>query len=117
MRTHMRFAGFAAAAILAFASAPASSQNNNWVAAWSTSQQGLAPQAKISNASVRMIARVECGEATRTIPTENNPARGRQESSSIPIGVSGSGMQIIVKRDGGSRKRRREEGQSATLWP
>jgi lysophospholipase L1-like esterase len=62
----MRFAGLAAAAILAFASAPALSQNTNWVAAWSTSQQGLAPQAKLSNASVRMIARVTIpGNAVR----------------------------------------------------
>jgi lysophospholipase L1-like esterase len=57
MRTRARIFGFAAAAVLAMASAPASSQGQNWVAAWSTSQQGLA-QGKISNASVRMIARV-----------------------------------------------------------
>src|ERR1043166_3001359 len=57
MNTRARMSGFAAVAILALASAPASSQGQNWVAAWSTSQQGLS-QAKLSNASVRMIARV-----------------------------------------------------------
>lgn len=65
MKTRVRIAGLAAAAILAFAAAPASSQNTNWVAAWGTSQQGLSDQ-KISNASLRLIARVTIpGDAVR----------------------------------------------------
>src|SRR6185295_4262801 len=43
----------------------AQNANQNWVAAWSTSQQGLS-QAKLSNATVRMIARVTIpGDAVR----------------------------------------------------
>lgn len=65
MRTRARMFGLAAAAALALASAPASSQGQNWIAAWSTSQQGLS-DAKISNASIRMIARVTIpGDAVR----------------------------------------------------
>src|SRR6185436_21191289 len=65
MKARARMFGFAAAAVLVLAAAPASSQGQNWVAAWSTSQQGLS-DAKISNASVRMIARVTIpGDAVR----------------------------------------------------
>jgi len=56
------------AALTAFATlSPSSAQNanQNWVAAWGTSQQG-ASQAKLSNATVRMIARVTIpGDAVR----------------------------------------------------
>jgi len=46
-----------AVAALAFSPAPAQNASQNWVAAWSTSQQGLS-ETKISDATVRMIARV-----------------------------------------------------------
>src|SRR3979411_2455200 len=42
---------------LAISPAPAQNANQNWIAAWGTSQQGLS-ETKISNATVRMIARV-----------------------------------------------------------
>src|SRR5215467_8009724 len=57
----------ATVAAFALVAPPASSQNANanWVAAWGTSQQGL-PDAKISNASLRLIARVTLpGDAVR----------------------------------------------------
>ena len=49
--------GFTAAALFGLFASPGLAQNANWVAAWSTSQQGLA-QTRIANATVRMIARV-----------------------------------------------------------
>jgi lysophospholipase L1-like esterase len=49
--------GFATGLCLALPAAVAQNANPNWVAAWSTSQQGRA-DAKISNATARMIARV-----------------------------------------------------------
>jgi lysophospholipase L1-like esterase len=61
---------FAAASLLACATlsptvAVAQNANPAWVTAWATSQQGLGP-AKISNATVRMIARVTvAGESVR----------------------------------------------------
>jgi len=58
---------FATVAAFALIAPPAVSQNANvnWVAAWGTSQQGLS-QDKISNASVRMLARVTLpGDAVR----------------------------------------------------
>ena len=65
MRIRARMFAFTAAAVLVLAAAPASSQGQNWVAAWSTSQQGLSND-KISNASIRMIARVTIpGDAVR----------------------------------------------------
>jgi len=57
--------GMAALAALFFSPSMAQNANQNWVAAWSTSQQGLS-QAKLSNATVRMIARVTIpGDAVR----------------------------------------------------
>ena len=49
--------GFTVAALFALFASPTFSQDSNWVTAWGTSQQGLA-ETKISNASLRMIARV-----------------------------------------------------------
>ena len=69
MKTSSTRIALAVTTLAAFAliAPPAVSQNANanWVAAWGTSQQGLA-QAKISNASIRMIARVTLpGDAVR----------------------------------------------------
>src|ERR1700704_4515107 len=53
--------------LAALAASPAATQsaNQNWIAAWGTSQQGLS-EIKISNATVRMIARVTIpGDAVR----------------------------------------------------
>jgi lysophospholipase L1-like esterase len=49
----------------------AQTANQNWVAAWATSQQGLA-QTKISNATVRMIARVTLAGDSVRIRLDNN---------------------------------------------
>src|SRR5262247_2349035 len=54
----LKILGVAALAALSFS--PSAAQNNanqNWVVAWGTSQQGLS-QNKLSNATVRMIARL-----------------------------------------------------------
>jgi len=65
MRAKMRISSLLGLAAILLA-APASAQNANWVTAWGTSQQGLAAQTKITNASVRMIARVTLpGDAVR----------------------------------------------------
>ncbi len=56
---------FAVVAALGLTASDARAQSGDWVAAWGTSQQNLAP-AKISNATVRLIARVTIpGEAVR----------------------------------------------------
>jgi len=59
-----KMSGLAAMALAATASlavlvteAPAQNANQGWVAGWATSQQGPA-QAKIGNATVRLIARI-----------------------------------------------------------
>jgi len=49
----------------------AQTANQNWVAAWGTSQQGLA-QTKISNATVRMIVRVTLSGDSVRIRLDNN---------------------------------------------
>jgi lysophospholipase L1-like esterase len=55
----------ALAAAVGFAASNATAQNAGWVAAWGASQQSLS-EAKISNATVRLIARVTIpGEAVR----------------------------------------------------
>ena len=65
MRAKMRISSLLGLAAILLA-APASAQNANWVTAWGTSQQGLAAQTKITNASVRKIARVTLpGDAVR----------------------------------------------------
>ena len=57
--------GLALAAVLGFLTPVATAQNTDWVAAWATSQQSQG-EAKISNATVRMIARVTlAGDAVR----------------------------------------------------
>src|SRR3954468_12352519 len=66
-RSTTRIIAVTALAAFALTAPPAVSQNANanWVAAWSTSQQSLS-DAKISNASIRMIARVTLpGDAVR----------------------------------------------------
>src|SRR5580658_6771228 len=56
---------FALAALLALTASYAAAQNTGWVAAWAASQQNQA-EAKISNATVRLIARATLpGEAVR----------------------------------------------------
>jgi lysophospholipase L1-like esterase len=63
--------GIAAVACVSLLASPVFSQSANWVTAWGTSQQSLA-DAKISNASARMIARVTLpGDAVR-IRLDNN---------------------------------------------
>ena len=66
-----------ALAALAFSPAPAQNANQNWVTAWGTSQQGLA-EAKISNATVRMIARV-------TIPGDTVRVRLDNSFGTLPV--------------------------------
>jgi len=58
-------------AALAFSPAPAQNANQNWVTAWGTSQQGLS-ETKISNATVRMIARVTIPGETVRLRLDNN---------------------------------------------
>jgi lysophospholipase L1-like esterase len=58
-------------AALAFSPAPAQNANQNWVAAWGTSQQGLS-ETKISNATVRMIARVTIPGDTVRLRLDNS---------------------------------------------
>ena len=61
----LKVLGMAALAALSLSPSMAQNANQNWIAAWSTSQQGLS-QAKLSNATVRMIARVTIpGDAVR----------------------------------------------------
>src|SRR6185503_418541 len=55
----------ALAALSSLSPLAAQNANQNWVAAWSTSQQGLS-ETKLSNATVRLIARVTIpGDAVR----------------------------------------------------
>jgi lysophospholipase L1-like esterase len=57
--------GFTAATFCCLLASPGFAQTPNWVTAWGTSQQSLA-EAKIGNASLRMIARVTLpGDAVR----------------------------------------------------
>ncbi len=58
-------------AALAFSPAPAQNANQNWVTAWGTSQQGLS-ETKISNATVRMIARVTIPGDTVRVRLDNS---------------------------------------------
>ena len=58
-------------AALAISPAPAQNANQNWVTAWGTSQQGLS-ETKISNATVRMIARVTIPGDTVRLRLDNN---------------------------------------------
>jgi len=60
-----------AMAALAFSPAPAQNANQNWVTAWGTSQQGLS-ETKISNATVRMIARVTIPGDTLRLRLDNS---------------------------------------------
>lgn len=59
--------------LAALAASPAATQNanQNWVAAWGTSQQGLS-ETKISNATVRMIARVTIPGDTVRLRLDNS---------------------------------------------
>ena len=60
-----------AIAALAFSPAPAQNANQNWVTAWGTSQQGLS-ETKISNATVRMVARVTIPGDTVRVRLDNS---------------------------------------------
>lgn len=60
-----------AVAALAFSPAPAQNVNQNWVTAWGTSQQGLS-ETKISNATVRMVARVTIPGDTVRVRLDNS---------------------------------------------
>ena len=65
MATKSGLIPLALAATLGLTASNAAAQNAGWVAAWGASQQNLG-EAKISNATVRLIARVTIsGEAVR----------------------------------------------------
>src|ERR1051326_2015795 len=95
MRTRARMFGFPAAAVLVLASAPASSQGQNWVAAWSTSQQGLS-QAKISNATIRMIARVTIPGDQVRIRLDNTFGQTPVPFAQATIGPRGRGPALAL---------------------
>src|ERR1700732_4088011 len=65
MTSKSRLTRFALIAALGLAASNVAAQSERWVAAWGTSQQNVG-QARISNATVRLIARVTIpGEAVR----------------------------------------------------
>src|SRR5258707_2579066 len=70
---------------LAISPAPAQNANQNWVAAWSVSQQGLS-ETKITNATVRMIARVTISGDTVRLRLDNSFGKTPVEFSHASIG-------------------------------
>lgn len=87
--------GFASAAFAGLFASPVFSQNANWVTAWGTSQQSLA-ETKISNASVRMIARVTLpGDAVR-IRLDNNFGKTPVTFDHVTLGPRVRGPALAV---------------------
>src|SRR5258708_5440568 len=84
----MAFAVAAAAAASALLPIEAVARDQAWVTAWSTSQQGLG-SAKISNATVRMIARV-------TVPGESVRVRLDNTFGTAPVmfGTATIGLRV-----------------------
>ncbi|HEX3483778.1 MAG TPA: GDSL-type esterase/lipase family protein [Micropepsaceae bacterium] len=81
------------AALLSTSSAAA--QTPNWVTAWGTSQQGLS-ETKISNASLRMIARVTLpGDALR-IRLDNTFGKGPVTFARVTLGPRVRGPALAV---------------------
>jgi lysophospholipase L1-like esterase len=84
------FAALAVSGWLAVAAVPtANAQNATWVTAWTTSQQGLG-EARITNATVRMVARV-------TIPGESVRVRLDNTFGTGPVAFGGASIGARVR--------------------